>query len=336
VDENYGMGKPSPDKMIESWLENTWQIPRSEYTLEYVPIGQVDKELSLRMQNRGREVLTLDQHHLSKMLDSVVKFGIVLPPLVGIRLPDGRIVLSDGNHRYDVTEVTDATHVAIYIITTINEVEDPLFRRMCLHANQLNGKPLTRADALNNALDDIELGGSITKTAELYGIPENGLRRERAIRKGRGKAIVAGLKEGRNLDPALAVEIGHDAFHPDLIAALGNRISAASGTELKRAREALKDMSPAEMAEAPARLGGMLDAWRVERNSPKNRNGNKKGDNKRSPFFADAKKCLEAARKLQATLEEHPEYMGDDNLNLALLVLGQKAKAHGSAQESAA
>jgi ParB-like chromosome segregation protein Spo0J len=153
------------DKTIEKFLND--QGVKWQYDARFT-ISRIDIDASRRNQVRTGDHVDEDQ---VIVYAAAMENGEMFPPIVldGTRLPRGKAVVADGNHRLKAAkDLMDVATIESYVITEATELQ--LLLTM-FKGNAKNGLSLSRQDRIRHALILVANGATQKKAAEAIGIP---------------------------------------------------------------------------------------------------------------------------------------------------------------------
>lgn len=236
-------------------VESQIRLFTDSFQLLDIPVCDIDKEASLRNQNRA--VTTLDEANLHRMTEAR-KCGIAMPPII-LNKAGNKYLVIDGNHRLE-------TEPSPTIRACVVQVDDTTYRQMCKSANAWNGAALKDQDRLQNAMSQVDEGLKISVVAGIWGLDAGLLSEELRRRDGKRKAKAAGITVTNN---EVAVQINR--LELSQIKDLGPSLSVAAGPEVKQAVKAILD-APAERRAAVAlKQAGVLEQKQIDKKKPKTR-----------------------------------------------------------------
>ena len=223
---------------VERWIES---FGVAYEMFESVPIEVVDKEASLQNQAR-RHPLDRD---VALVYGQAMKAGAVFPPVVGY-FNGPTIVLVDGNHRREGSEIAGAQFLSVYVLDL--EPASPTINDMVASANAtLNGYGATDEERIRHAISRVDAGASIKAAARLCAVKEstlkNNLDAERVVRHSERFGLG---RQARQIPQHYAVALARriDQFASDELRA----ILAAAGSAKNRDefKSLVMDVSDAE------------------------------------------------------------------------------------------
>lgn len=163
-------------QQAEEWLGQQGFIENVNYTYqESLSIRLVDEAASLA--NHARMSDPIDQEWVGNYARRIEN-GSVPPALIVMRMPNGKFLVVDGNHRYLALKKTKAEVFAAYVLAWVDDTA--VLRRIVATANaSLVGRGASMADLIDHAASVVIEGKkSVVSVAELYNVSEAKLRYE--------------------------------------------------------------------------------------------------------------------------------------------------------------
>ena len=147
-------------------------------------LTEIDLGLSIAHQVRGHPV---DQGHVDRLTDGYAR-GDTFPPLI-VRPVDGAIALVGGMHRTHAALAADVKSHAAYMV----DVDDHTARLLAVDDNARHGLPLTRAEAIRQAVLLVEGGSTVAQAAGAVGVTRHHIDDELACRAATTRATQSGV-----------------------------------------------------------------------------------------------------------------------------------------------
>lgn len=239
-------------------VESKIRLFTDDWELRSARMNEIDVPRSRHAQNRRTE--KLDDEHAFRIAESA-DAGVEFPPIVANQVGDSLWII-DGNHRHAASELLGRDTIPAYVV----KVDHDTYTQMCLWFNATNGKPLSDADRVQNALAQIHLGMPATTASKLWGIRPERLQVLRREREGREKVAMAGIKAPKL--SAAAAEIAN-RLEVDHIKRLGAELPQATAKDLEDAVRAINAAPAAERDTEALRQSVVLEQRRQTRAAPK-------------------------------------------------------------------
>lgn len=152
---------------IENYLESK-MVKWTFYPA--INLGDVDVSASHRNQARARNAIL---PRLVEKYSVAIKNGELnnFPALVGYLGQGKRIVLMDGNNRYEAFAKNNVSSFAFYIV----EAEPEMIQVMTYEFNRMNGEPPSREDMELQGIHLIDSGMTVEAAASVVGLTKSAL-----------------------------------------------------------------------------------------------------------------------------------------------------------------
>ena len=247
---------------IEGWLNRIISPSQWAYN-ESIPLSEIDVKASRKAQNRDRNRGDLDESTVLGIMESK-RAGQPVPPLILRRLPNGRYLIGNGNHRNEADIRLGITHCAAYVL----DVDDDVFYLISAAANAVNGREPGADFILRSAAYTVASKGMAAKhVAPLFGLTPKQLTDYLQAERGRQKIRAARL-DATTIPSSKAYEIAR--LDQDHVAYLGAELSngAVSAEAARRAVTAIKSKPAAQQQAEVAAQRALLQATIAEKKRP--------------------------------------------------------------------
>lgn len=226
--------------------------------VEDLPLASINTKQSRLSQNRRTE--KLDDEHAFRIAEAM-DLGVEPPPIIVNKVGANEYRVVDGNHRVEGYRLNDRETIRAYVL----EVDGDTYRQMCLSANAYNGKPLTDADRMANALVQVNNGLPATTASKVWGIRPDRLQVARREQEGIQKLSDAGVRS--NVSPKVAVAMNR--LEVDQIRRLAPELRDVTAVDAENAVRAILAAPAAERDTEAIRQAGVLADRRATRQAPK-------------------------------------------------------------------
>lgn len=254
-----GSKKMHRNRVIESQI----RLFTDDWDLRTIAMSDIDEAASRNAQNRRGE--KLDEDHAFRIAEAM-DLGVEHPPLIVNQVGD-RYWIIDGNHRHAGSQLLGRDHLDAYVV----RVDADTYTQMCLSGNAFNGKPLTDADRVANAIAQIERGMSSTTASKLWGIDSKRLQFLNREREGRRKFADAGVQ----LPKGVRLQQGHaeilNRLEVDHIRHLGAEAVRANKADLETAVRCINAAPSADRGVEARKQSIVLETKRQQKALPKAR-----------------------------------------------------------------
>lgn len=244
---------------IEGWLNRIISPERWEFWA-IVPIAAVDWVASMKAQNR--EAQELHKPTVASIVESM-RSGQPVPPLILRRLPNGKLIVVNGNHRGAAGRELGLDSVAAYVV----EVDDDTFYLMSATANAINGREAGADFILKSAAYAVSVKGfPAARVAPMFGLTAHRLNDYMQAMQGQAMLKTAGQRamvpatkaaEIARLDQDQATYLASELAHPSVTADMVRKaITAIKSSPATRQQEvvAAQRIELAKAIESKARV----------------------------------------------------------------------------------